>query len=154
MSEFRPLLRAYRPETDTAYVVSSWLRSYADAREIRDYLRAVHNGRKEPFYDAYRPTVEALIARSQVLIACLPEHSDAIVGYAVLEEPRFLHWAYTKSAFRRLGVARFLLGDFAALPLIVSHPSPLVRLPPNWSYQSRHRWKVPVNAYEVDRPNP
>ncbi len=47
---------------------------------------------------------------TQVLVACLKDDPNVILAYLVYE-PDVIHYAYTKGAFRRLGLAKALVQD-------------------------------------------
>lgn len=57
--------------------------------------------------------VRALLARpeSVLRVACLPDDSDAILGWAALsaDEPPTLHYVYVRKDARKQGIARLLL---------------------------------------------
>lgn len=129
-------LRAMR-EDDRHYVLSSWLRSYAGrAREARDYASI------DAFYADYAPVVRALLARSQVIVASLKENPDVIVGWAAVEDDA-LHYVLVKPRWRRLGVARWMLTDFASLPVAYTHrTNDALRcpIPSGWVYRRFRIW--------------
>ncbi len=85
-------------ESDLNFIYSSWLKAMR---------RTTGHIDKEVFYPNHRRLVEALIDKSQILIACSDEDQNQIFGYLVKEE-RFkvpiLHFLYVKSPFRRMGI--------------------------------------------------
>ena len=125
-------------EGDRHYVLSSWLRSYAaKGRDSRDY-----GERHSQFCDDYAPVVRGLLARSKVLIACDASTPDIIAGWMAFEGET-LHYILTKPNFRRLGVARWMLNDFAAMPLGYTHrTSDAMRcpVPAAWEYRRFKIW--------------
>jgi GNAT superfamily N-acetyltransferase len=129
-------LRGMRDE-DRNYVLSSWLRSYAaKGRDARDYVEHAR------FFDDYAPIVRSLLDRSQVIVASLREEPDVIVGWASVEGDA-LHYVLVKPRWRRLGVARWMLNDFAALPVAYTHrTSDAMRcpIPDGWSYRRFRVW--------------
>lgn len=124
-------------ENDRHYVLSSWLRSYAGrSREARDYAAI------DAFYDDYAPVVRSLLARSQVMVASLKENADVIVGWAAIEGDA-LHYVLVKPRWRKLGVARWMLTEFASLPVAYTHrTSDALRcpIPSGWSYRRFKIW--------------
>lgn len=61
-------------------------------------------------YHARHPGRVELLARSGlVLVAVLPDDENLITGFVVGAHPDVLHYAYTKLAFRKAGVAQKLL---------------------------------------------
>jgi GNAT superfamily N-acetyltransferase len=124
-------------DADRNYVLSSWIRSYAGkSREARDYTD------RGAFARDYSPVVQALVARSRVLIAALTEEPDIIVGWAAVEGET-LHYVLVKPRWRQLGVARWLLADFAALPVAYTHTtsdSMRCPVPETWTYRRYRIW--------------
>lgn len=94
-----------RPATfdDVPFVMDSWLRSFGKGRTW--VFRGVDGAR---FYDNHRKIVEELVARSFVLVACLAEVPDALLGWACAEKD-CLHYMYVKNKYRRKGVATEML---------------------------------------------
>ncbi len=137
------VLRAMR-ESDRHYVLSSWLRSYASkSLDARDY-----GDRRTQFYDDYGPVVRDLIARSQVIVASLMAEPDVIVGWAAIEGDA-LHYVLTKPRWRRLGVASWLLADFAGLPVTYTHRTSDVNrvpVPKTWTYRRFRIWEPEEKA--------
>lgn len=84
-------LRPMRP-SDRALVAHSWRASYEGAPAVRGADR-----------DHYRAemikTVDRLLDKAQVRVACDPEDEDTIVGWVAFTGREF-HWAYVKDAFR------------------------------------------------------
>ncbi len=130
-------LRAMR-EADRNYILSSWIKSYASrSLDARDY-----GAHRREFYDDYAPVVRDLLARSQIIVACLREEPDVVVGWAAIEGDA-LHYVLVKPRWRRLGVARWMLTDFAALPVVVTHrtsDSGRCPIPAAWVYRRFRIW--------------
>lgn len=129
--ELRPMR-----ESDRNYILSSWLRSYAgkglDARDYAEHSR---------FYLDYAPVVRALCERSQVIVACMPDASDVVIGWMAIEGDA-LHYVCVKPRWRRLGVARWMLQDYARSPAVFTHRTTdamRCRIPAAWEYR---RWRV------------
>jgi hypothetical protein len=126
-------------EGDRHYVLSSWIRSYAaKGRDVRDH----YEGNGSPFCDDYAPIVRGLVARSTVLVGHLPEHEDIIMGWMAWEGD-VLHYMLTKPNFRRMGVARSMLQDFASMPVQFTHrTSDALRcpIPAGWAYRRFRIW--------------
>ncbi len=125
-------------EGDRHYVLSSWLRSYAaKGRDSRDY-----GDRHSQFCDDYAPVVRSLLARSSVVVAGLRDTPDIIAGWMAFEGET-LHYILTKPNFRRLGVARSMLEDFASLPVAYTHrTTDAMRcpIPEGWAYRRYRIW--------------
>lgn len=90
-----------------AFVSKSWLASFRSS----DWAGPVPNNLFEQVYaDAIRQLLER---GAQVLVACNPDAPDHVLGWICFERTRddrpVVHYMYTKSLFRRRGVARSLL---------------------------------------------
>jgi GNAT superfamily N-acetyltransferase len=88
---------------DRPFVVSSWFHSawkgfYLKKGVPFTFFRAGMNAEQE-----------RLLERSTVFVAYAKEYPTEILGYSVLGDS-CVHWVYVKSAFRRQGIARGLLG--------------------------------------------
>ncbi len=89
--------------SDQAFVLDSWLRSFGQGRTW--FWRGVHGDR---FYSGHRKIAEDLLSRGLVLVACLEQVPDAVLGWMCVEGD-CLHYVYVKSKYRKKGVARELL---------------------------------------------
>jgi hypothetical protein len=70
--------------------------------------------RTSAFYDLYKPQVQDLVGKSQILIACYKNDHDLIYGYVVyekLDDILILHWVNVKLPFRRMGLAKLMLKE-------------------------------------------
>jgi GNAT superfamily N-acetyltransferase len=90
-------IRLGRP-SDLAFVVDSWVkRGHERGERLREATARVR----------------ALLARhdSVLRVACLPDDSDAILGWAVItaKPPHKLHYVYVRKEARKQGIARTLL---------------------------------------------
>lgn len=99
---------AHRPlaPADVPFVLSSWLQAYhaslpAGARRIL--------GPAE-WFPAHRAVVERVLQGAAVTCAVIPDAAPPcdLYGYLV-HAPGVVHWLYVKPAYRRFGVARYLL---------------------------------------------
>lgn len=90
-------IRLGRP-SDLPYVTDTWVKRGHDRNER---------------IGAATARVRAILARpdSVLRVACLPDDSDAILGWAVVssDEPPTLHYAYVRKDARKQGIARLLL---------------------------------------------
>ena len=132
---FRPMT-----ETDRNYVLSTWLRSYAETYEARLFFDGPTRGQ---FFDVYQPVVKGLLDRGTVTVACLPENEDVVVGWICTEGETVLYLV-VKPKFRGVGVAGKLLAGMEALPLSYSNITPpakkRLRFPSNWRYTPGKRF--------------
>lgn len=89
-------IRLGRP-SDLPFVVDSWVkRGHERGERLRDATARVRR---------------ILSADSVLRVACLPDDSDAIVGWAVVStdaSPK-LHYVYVRKELRGQGIARVLL---------------------------------------------
>lgn len=113
MSDFKGLfaIRAYRP-TDKNFILATFLKGlYYGFGEDNPPNIWGHAVGKDLFMDNYKKVAVALLEspRVTVAIACLPEDPDVILGYSILSSDGVkLHWLFTKSVWRKRGIARSL----------------------------------------------
>lgn len=144
-----PAFRLMAP-TDVNLVLSTWLKSYAKSQETRhDYCdrdretREVIRDRRGQYFVDYEPVVKAILARSQVICACLPDTPDAVLGWMCIEEGT-LHYVAVKSRWRGLGIAGKLLGGLEPMPLgythMTDHALEKLRIPDHWHFRPHRRY--------------
>lgn len=125
-------------ESDRNFVLSSWLRSYsAKSFDARDY-----GERRTQFFDDYVHVVRSLLARSQVIVACLREEPDVVIGWMAIEGDA-LHYVLVKPRWRQLGVARWMLEDYASTPVVFTHmtrDASRCPIPPTWTFRRFRIW--------------
>jgi GNAT superfamily N-acetyltransferase len=132
-------------ETDRHFVLSSWVRSFASkSSDARDY-----EGPARGLFSAdYAPVVRALVARSTILVACLKDEPDTVIGWLAVEGDA-LHYALVKPRWRRLGVAAWMLKDYAALAVVTTHrTSDALKcpIPAGWIYRRFRIWPATETA--------
>lgn len=91
-------------DTDLSLIVSTWLHGLYHSNTWFNEIE------KDVFWENYRKVIEAILAYSDVNVACLPDEPDVILGYVVYTGP-ILHWIFVKKAFRKLGIGKTLLPD-------------------------------------------
>lgn len=84
-------IRSLKP-ADRALIVDSWKKSYEGAPAVRGADR-------EHYRAEMTRTINRLLDRATVRLACDPTDDDTIVGW-VAYTGKELHWAYVKEAFR------------------------------------------------------
>ena len=92
-------------ESDRAFVMATWLRGLYYGNSWFTEID------KPIFMDRYWHVLNALLKKPGVVvvIACLKEDPDTILGYAAIEpEASVLHWVFVKEAYRKLGVTKLL----------------------------------------------
>jgi hypothetical protein len=112
-----PLLRKASPE-DLPFVLD------ATRRSLRDRYPWVHVPEREWAAEIH-PRLVALTNTSHTVIACDPDATDVIWGFAICEpESRVLHYVYVKYAFRGWGIARALVAsvwpDVGEVPIVAT----------------------------------
>ncbi len=90
---------------DLSFIYSTWLESY---RYDSFFGKSHRNG---VFFPDYQLVLDKLLEESRVVVACVPDSPETILGYIVFE-PNLLHYIFVKGAFRRFGIATSLL-DYA-----------------------------------------
>lgn len=95
--------------TDIPFIYSSWLKSFR-----HNSLLGKSSIRTSVFYENYREILDFLLAKSNILVACLSDEPEVILGYLVYE-PEIVHYSFVKEPFRHLGIATNLLAK-ADLP--------------------------------------
>lgn len=155
MTELALTWRAFRPDdvTERNYVISSWLKSYADTSRRRwqrlpdgtiDEGGEFQGMRLNVYYALYAPHVPRLLEQSTIAVCCTPElPDDAIVGWMALEDG-VLHYVHTKKHFRRMGVAKWMLDGVRDASLTYTHQfahSARALIGARWSYDPMRRFE-------------
>lgn len=106
---FKVLIRE-KNNDDHNFIMSSWLKSYKTESYFAKRIRT------SIFYKYHHTACETILKRdnTRVIIGCDPKNPAVIWGYMVLEphpdtEKWIIHYAYTKAAFRKLGVQHSIL---------------------------------------------
>jgi hypothetical protein len=120
MSNFKGLydIRDYK-ESDKNFILATFLRGlyYGDS-----WFSSIP---KDIFMDSYGRVANRLVSdpRVSIKLAVLREDPDVILGYSLVsKDQQAIIWAYTKSAWRKQGIARSLI---PSNPLYVMHLSEL-----------------------------
>lgn len=97
-------MRRYQ-STDESFVYATWLKGLYFGNEL------INQVPQKLYYKAYHQVIERILERPQVQVvcACLKEDPDVILSYCVTEEERVLHWVFTKSGFREMGIAKSII---------------------------------------------
>ena len=106
-----PTLRAATKD-DTAFVFSSWLKSYRNGPAVR----LMNN---EDYFRCQAEIITQVLAKSVTLLACDPEDTSVIWGFVVFDEDD-CHYIYVKHLLRGHGIAS-LLWDAAGHPHNATH---------------------------------
>lgn len=91
--------------SDVDFLYVSWLRPLYHDCNANDEID------RDKFMSFYNKRLTYILARpaTEVLVACLAEDPDVIIGYSVIEW-RKLWWVYVKKAWREMGIAKKLIG--------------------------------------------
>ncbi len=123
-----------RPATDDdiGYVKKTWLRDFADGGDgwIDDH------GGGEVYFAEHHKQVECAVERGAVTIACRRAVPTGICGFAVTERD-IVHYVYVKTRWRKLGVAKLLLGPLLDRDAVYTHWTRAVRIlpvPKSWKF--------------------
>lgn len=118
-SDRLPVLVRLASSPDSALVYSTWMRSYAD--QNKDQHRGI-------LYKSHRKIIRNLMEKSVTVMAVMDDDPNQIFawmcGIRTKTGPLLVHYCYVKDAFRRLGLAKLLLGYFehrSGEPIICSH---------------------------------
>lgn len=107
-----------REAGDGALIFSSWLKSYGKALGL-------HGEDKKVYFAAQHETVERLLARGRVVVACDPQAPAEVWAWLCFEDKApgcLVHFVYTKQVYRRFGLASRLVQLAEAMaPGPVSH---------------------------------
>lgn len=121
--------------TDLNYILSSWLRSYAESREARAQAS------RAAYFEDYEPIVKKLISRSTVLVVTLTEEPDIVLAWRATMGP-VLHYVLVKPRWRRMGIATSLLDDLRGQKVLYTHETPDgMRWPVPETWQYRPMWR-------------
>ncbi len=115
-------------EDDVSFVLSSWLNHYAGEhpahrQATQSYLSRTNTrmrkALKHAYYADHAPRVREWVRSGAVLVAALEADDGVIVGWVCGEhnvscDVTALHYVYTKSAYRKEGVARALVAALLA----------------------------------------
>lgn len=95
-----------RLPSDENFIFSTWLRGLYYGN---DWYGCIP---RDIYFKNYWHVVSKILKRPQVFMkaACLKEDPEVILSYAIFEknEHTILHWIFTKSAWRKFGIAKKL----------------------------------------------
>lgn len=116
-------------ESDKPFVFSSWLRSYQQSRDVCGVIAPVYY--KEQHY-----IIERLLLRPIDVVVLASEEDPATVIGWMASSQTWLHYLYIKYPFRRMGLAKSLVGDPERWSCY-THRTPVLnrlKLPPKWDF--------------------
>lgn len=107
------MLREYKAE-DKAFIMATMLRGLYYGNEFFHMMPD-----KDSFMDNYKLVCEALIQKHVVVVACLKDDLDTILGYSLTSaDGKVIHFCFVKKAWRKQGIGRELLPQS---PKLYSH---------------------------------
>ena len=98
-------------EQECNLVLAGWLRTYVGQS---------YGVERSVFFRMCQPIVKRLLAESTVVVACMPEAHDAVLGWVAFDGD-VLHYVCCKPRWQRLGVGTLLLQDFAGHHVRFTH---------------------------------
>lgn len=118
------VLREMRSD-DVPLITRSWKDNYRFSSPDSSWLTSRQECSRY-YFKEMNARVERLLERSAVIVACNPVDSDHVLGWACASNEggqRVMHYVWVRDAFRRLGIARTMLGalGFGSPPIVVSH---------------------------------
>lgn len=89
--------------SDKNFIYASWLKGLYHGN---DWFNEIPTN---VFFKNYQGALESILERPnvEILIACLPDDKEVILGYAVLEK-NTIHWIFVKESWRKMGIAKEL----------------------------------------------
>lgn len=132
-------LREFNPETDRAFVLASWLKSY----KLSEFAHAIPS---RVYYTWHQKIIDQILSvpTNQVTIVCDPDDSSHILGFMVNNtQTPIIHYIYVKHAFRRRGLAAYLMSLMPPSENLVCTHKPKL-----WVKLSR-QYKLSYNPYVI-----
>lgn len=93
-------LRMMRPE-DKPFIYSTWLLGLYHGNSWFNSIE------KKVFFDNYKHIVTKYLELGTVVLACLPDDEDVVLGYCCYHN-NALDWIFVKKSWRKLGIGRQL----------------------------------------------
>jgi len=101
-----PIIFRAGASTDKNFIFNSWLKSFRKSPMNRRITGEV-------YFQGQARTIERLLGRSFVAVACNSDERSQVFGYLVWENPDervfVFHWIYVKYPYRHLGIAKGLI---------------------------------------------
>lgn len=102
MTDASVVLRAYNPEKDQAFLYSTWRNSVFYDLDDQDMTKA------KAWFKFKTAKIKSELIRAKVLIACLSDDPDFILGYSVANVNHLLY-VYVRADYRRQGIGALLV---------------------------------------------
>jgi hypothetical protein len=141
-------LRAPATPRELNFVRSSWTKSALKARPARVFLDA--EGKPVRFEQmsaglfivGHARYVDRVLKTARVVVADPIAAPGTLAGW-LCYEPGVVHYCYVGQTFRRMGVAKMLIGELSLQPMAYSMWTPVlarVRVPVAWTWDETRRW--------------
>lgn len=100
------MIREVKPE-DLNFIYATWLRGLYHGNDFYNQID------KQSFFKNYQAYLDRLFRMPaiSVRVAAFQDDPDTLVCYGVFSN-HTLHWIFTKPAWRKMGIAKRLLGDY------------------------------------------
>lgn len=127
---------------DLNFIYDTWLNSYRNSEIGLKCGTTV-------FFDNYRFVLDQIFEKSKILIACLPDNEDVILGYASAAKPDTLHYVFVKEAFRRLGISNALIAahELSEPAIAITHTNEFCR----HIAKKKHLYYNPFKLYQTNQ---
>lgn len=93
--------RPFNPNSDSGFIFSTMPKGvfYASFAKIPN---------RDIFFTTFYSYLQDLLKHAQVLIACMKNDQEVIIGYAILDKAQ-LEWIYVKESYRNQAIAGLML---------------------------------------------
>lgn len=121
-------------EQERNLVLAGWLRTYVET---------IHGMERSVSFRLCEGVVKHLVDTSTVVVACLPDAHDAVLGWVCFDGDT-LHYVCVKPRWQRLGIASLLLADFLEHEVTYTHRTAdgmKLAIPARWTYAPMARFK-------------
>ena len=118
---------------DKAFILSTWIKG---AYYGHPWMQSIDS---EAYYRFYPPVLERLLQKPSVnvLIACLSDEPDVVLGYLAYEPACSLgHFAFVKRAWRSKGILRTLLAEAGPITQVshLTKPGNAIRIKKGYKF--------------------
>jgi GNAT superfamily N-acetyltransferase len=96
------IIRTFKPDLDSGFIYGTWAKGAYFGAQLKTTTP------KRKWFEDYHYYIADQLEKSRVLVACLSNHPDTIIGYAVINFET-LEWIYVKEMFRKQGIAKLLI---------------------------------------------
>ena len=92
--------------SDIEFITSTWLKNYRARSKFAKSMK------RDIFMSEHHASIKDVLSNCRVLIACNKADQDHIFSYIVADRNKEeFHFAYTKGAFRKFGMATMLINE-------------------------------------------